>query len=126
MEPKWISAGAVIAIHKRQIAEHGGSGGTRDEGFLLSALAKPQNILAYSENADIAELAAAYAYGIAKNHPFIDGNKRTALVVMRTFLILNECELNASGEDKYITFLNLAEGNLTGAQLARWIRTRIR
>lgn len=126
MEPKWIRVEAVVAIHRRQIAEHGGSDGVRDQGLLLSALARPQNLLAYREDVDIAALAAAYAFGIAKNHLFIDGNKRTALVVLRTFVSLNGYDLDASEEDKYTTILNLAEGSLTEEQLAEWVRSRSR
>lgn len=125
-EIKWLLEETVYAVHKRQIAEHGGSDGIRDENLLLSALARPQNLLSYSENApDIAALAAAYAFGIAKNHPFIDGNKRTALVVMRTFLLLNKFTLNANQEEKYLTFLELAEGKLSEEKLAIWIRERV-
>ncbi len=125
-EIKWLLEETVYAIHKRQIAEHGGSDGVRDEGLLLSALARPQNLLAYSEDTpDIAALAASLAYGIAKNHPFIDGNKRTALVVARTFLLLNHCHLNAPQEEKYTTFLSLAEGNLSEEDLAEWIRQHL-
>ncbi|MBA2737382.1 MAG: type II toxin-antitoxin system death-on-curing family toxin [Pyrinomonadaceae bacterium] len=125
-EIKWLLEEAVYIIHKRQITEHGGSDGLRDEGLLLSALARPQNLLAYSEEPpDIAQLAAALAYGIAKNHPFIDGNKRTALVVSRTFLLLNGFNLNASQEEKYLTFLKLAEGNLSEEELAEWIRKNL-
>lgn len=126
MELKWVRVEAVIAIHKRQITEHGGSDGVRDEGLLLSALARPQNLLAYGEDVDIAALVAAYAFGIAKNHPFIDGNKRTALVVLRTFVSLNGYSLDASEEDKYTTILNLAEGNLTEEQLGEWVRSHSR
>lgn len=115
----------VLAIHSRQIAEHGGSDGLRDEGLLLSALARPENLLAYGENVDIAALAASYAFGIAKNHPFIDGNKRTSLVVMRTSLASNGIDFAASREEKYITFLKLAEGRLSEEQLADWIREHI-
>ena len=126
-EIKWLLEETVYAIHKRQIAEHGGGDGLRDEGLLLSALARPQNLLAYSEETpDISALAASYGFGIAKNHPFIDGNKRTALVVARTFLLLNEFSLNASQEEKYLTFLKLAEGNLSEEELAAWIREKIR
>jgi death on curing protein len=89
MEIEWITFEAVLAIHNRQIAEHGGSDGLRDSGLLLSALARPQNLQAYTDDADMEALAASYAFGIAKNHPFVDGNKRTALVVMRTFLVLS-------------------------------------
>ena len=125
-EIRWLLEETVYAIHKRQIAEHGGSDGLRDEGLLLSALARPQNLLAYGEEQpDISGLAAALAYGIAKNHPFIDGNKRTALVVTRTFLLLNGFNLNASQEEKYLTFLRLAEGNLSEAELAEWIRKNL-
>lgn len=125
-EIKWLLEEAVNAIHKRQIAEHGGSDGVRDEGLLLSALARPQNLLAYSEEApDISSLAASLAYGIAKNHPFIDGNKRTALVVARTFLLLNDYDVKASQEEKYLTFLSLAEGNLTEEELADWFRLKL-
>ncbi len=123
---KWLLEETVYAIHQRQIAEHGGSNGVRDVGLLLSALARPQNLLAYSEDApDISALAAAYAFGVAKNHPFIDGNKRTALVVMRTFLQLNGCNINASQEEKYLTCLKLAEGNLSEEELAEWIREKV-
>ncbi len=92
----WISDEVVVAIHRRQLAEHGGLQGIRDEGLLQSALHRPKNLLAYSESPpDMASLAAAYAYGIVKNHPFMDGNKRTAYVVMRTFLKLNGYDIQA-------------------------------
>ncbi len=125
MEVIWIEFAAVRAIHKRQIAEHGGSDGIRDEGLLSSALARPQNTHAYNESADIADLAAAYAFGIAKNHPFIDGNKRTAYVVMRTFLCVNGSDIDAAPEDKYLTILHLAEGSIDEQELAEWIRKHL-
>jgi len=122
----WLLEETLTAIHHRQIAEHGGSEGLRDEGLLLSALARPQNLLAYGEPApDLASLAAAYAYGIARNHPFVDGNKRTALVAARTFLILNGVDLEATQDDKVLTFLNLAGGAISEEELADWIRKRI-
>jgi len=122
----WLLEETITAIHHRQIAEHGGSEGLRDEGLLLSALARPQNLLAYGQPApDLASLAAAYAYGIARNHPFVDGNKRTALVAARTFLILNGVDLEATQDDKVLTFLSLAEGALSEEELADWIRKRI-
>lgn len=125
-EIKWLLEETVYAIHKRQIAEHGGGDGVRDEGLLLSALARPQNLYVYSETPpDISALAASLAYGIAKNHPFIDGNKRTALVVSRTFLILNGFNVEASQEEKYLTFLKLAEGNLSEDELAKWFRQKL-
>lgn len=122
---KWLRLDAVLAIHQRQIAEHGGEAGVRDLGLLESALARPMNISAYEPDADIARLAAAYAFGVAKNHPFIDGNKRTALVACRTFLLLNGFQLTAQPADKYITFLSLAEGTVSEEELAEWIRERI-
>jgi death-on-curing protein len=122
----WLLEETLRAIHHRQIAEHGGSEGLRDEGLFLSALARPQNLLAYGEpSPDLASLAAAYAYGIARNHPFVDGNKRTALVAARTFLILNGVDLDATQDDKVLTFLNLAEGAISEEELADWIRKRI-
>ncbi len=122
----WLLEETVIAIHQRQISEHGGSEGLRDEGLLASALARPQNVLAYAQPPpDLGVLAAAYAYGIARNHPFVDGNKRTALVAARTFLLLNGVNLEANQDEKYLTFLQLAQGTLTEEQLADWIRKRI-
>lgn len=122
----WLLEETVIAIHQRQVSEHGGIEGLRDEGLLSSALARPQNLLAYAQpRPDLAALAAAYAYGIARDHPFVDGNKRTALVAARTFLLLNGVNLEASQDEKYLTFLQLAAGTLTEDQLADWIRNRI-
>jgi len=122
----WLLEETLTAIHHRQIAEHGGSEGLRDEGLLSSALARPQNLLAYGEPPpDLASLAAAYAYGIVRNHPFVDGNKRTALVAARTFLILNGVDLGATQDDKVLTFVNLAEGAISEEELADWIRKRI-
>ena len=122
----WLMEEAVFAIHERQIAEHGGRSGIRDEGLLQSALARPQQLMAYGDPPpDLATLAAAYAFGIARNHPFIDGNKRTALVAVRTFLLLNGTNLEASQEEKYLTFLQLAEGSVTEEELAAWIRRHL-
>jgi death-on-curing protein len=118
----WLMIEAVLAIHKRQIKEHGGEDSVRDIGLLESALARPKNINVYEPEADIARLAAAYGFGIAKNHPFVDGNKRTALVATRTFLILNGVQIDASPEEKYLTFLGLAEGTVDEEALAIWIR----
>ncbi len=122
---KWLLIDRVLAIHSRQIAEHGGGDGVRDVGLLESALARPENVAAYEPEADIASLAAAYAFGIVKNHPFIDGNKRTGYVVMETFLIKNGFTLNATPIDKYTTFLQLAEGSLSEDELAEWLRSVI-
>lgn len=123
----WLLEEAVRAIHSRQISEHGGRPGIRDEGLLLSALARPQHLAAYGDPPpDLAALAASYSYGIARNHPFIDGNKRVALVAARTFLLINGADLVASQEEKYVTFLRLAEGRMSEDELAGWIRTRIK
>jgi len=122
---KWLRVDAVLGMHKRQIAEHGGGDGVRDLGLLESALGRPQNIAVYEPDSDIARLAAAYAFGIAKNHPFVDGNKRTALVACRTFLILNGYQLTATPTEKYLTFLSLAEGTISEEELAAWLRERI-
>ena len=119
---RWLAIDRVVAIHQRQIAEHGGGDGVRDIGLLESALARAQNILAYVPDADIARLAAAYAFGIVKNHPFDDGNRRTGYVVMETFLFKNGYELRATPADKYLTFIRLAEGSLTEDEFAEWLR----
>lgn len=122
----WLLEETMIAIHQRQIAEHGGGEGLRDEGLLSSALARPHNLFAYGQPPpDLAALAAAYAYGLARNHPFVDGNKRTALVAARTFLLLNGVNLEAGQDEKFLTFQRLAEGSLTEEELAGWIRQRI-
>lgn len=125
MTIEWIESNAVFAMHKRQIAEHGGPEGLRDEGLLLSALARPENLHAYGEDVDLAALAASYAFGIAKNHPFLDGNKRTALVVAVAFLNLNGYDFDAPGEKTYTTFLQLAEGSISDEHLAAWFRERL-
>jgi death-on-curing protein len=115
-----------MAIHRRQLAEHGGREGIRDPGLLSSTLARPRNLLAYAEETpDLAALAAAYAFGIARQHPFVDGNKRTAWVVSRTFLKLNGRDLKAPQEEKYRAMMDLAAGSLSEQQLADWIRARL-
>ncbi|MCA1568334.1 MAG: type II toxin-antitoxin system death-on-curing family toxin [Acidobacteria bacterium] len=122
----WVREDVVVAVHLRQLAEHGGSEGIRDEGLLRSALARPQNLLAYgAPTPDLASLAAAYAFGIAGNHPFVDGNKRTALVVARLFLLLNGANLAATQEEKYSIFLALAAGELSEEALAEWVRAHL-
>ena len=123
----WLQKAIVMAIHDRQIAEHGGSAGVHDEGLLESALARPQQLQAYGDpSPDLADLAAALASGLARNHPFVDGNKRTAHVAYRTFLALNGAELVATDEEKYIAMLALAEGKLGESDFAAWLRARIR
>ena len=121
----WLLFEAVLAMHKAQIVQHGGDDGVRDIGLLDSALARPKNVEAYEPDADLARLAAAYGFGIAKNHPFIDGNKRTALVATLSFLEINGAELIAETKDLYLAFLSLADGTLTEDELAAWLRERI-
>lgn len=125
-EPFWILKKTVLAVHNLQLAEHGGSPGVRDEGLLDSALGKPHHVFSYDEEADLFRLAASYAFGLAKNHPFIDGNKRTALAVSITFLELNGWEVVAPRENEYLTFLGLAEGSVSEEQLAAWFRGNTR
>ncbi len=123
----WLDKPLVLAIHDRQIVEHGGSAGVRDEGLLESALARPQQLYAYGEPPpDVADLAESLAYGLARNHPFVDGNKRTAHVAYRTFLALNGADLVAADEEKYVVMLALAEGKLTERRFAAWLRERLR
>lgn len=122
----WPNKKLIIAIHDRQLAEHGGTSGMRDETLLESALARPMQLHAYGEPApDLADLAASLAYGLAKNHPFLDGNKRTAFVACRTFLKLNGADYAATAEEKFKTFLALADGNISEKDLANWLRERI-
>ncbi len=120
-EPIWVLLEAVKAIHNRQIAEHGGTTGVRDSELLESALAKPKNIYLYSKSqSSIPSLASAYAYAISKNHPFLDGNKRVALVVSIAFMKLNGWRVVASQEILYTTFWNLAAGKISEDELLLW------
>jgi death-on-curing protein len=121
-EPIWVLKAAVLASHSEQLAEHGGSDGIRDETLLDSALAKPHNVFAYGDDPDIFTLAASYAFGIARNHAFIDGNKRTAAVVSEGFLYLNGWRIVSSKEQKYFAFLHLADGNVSEEKMAVWFR----
>ena len=125
MRWQWVADNVVRAIHEAQLAEHGGITGIRDEGLLSSALARPQNLEAYGEEIDAASLAAAYAFGIARNHPFLDGNKRTAFVVMELFLNLNGWALDASDAICISMMLTLASGDLGEKMLAKWLRGHI-
>jgi death on curing protein len=118
----WLEEPVVWAIHEAQLAEHGGSAGVRDAGLLASALARPLNLAAYGE-ADAAALAAAYGFGVARNHPFIDGNKRTAFVCCELFLTLNGQLLVADDALCVSTMLALAAGELPEADFAAWLRT---
>ena len=124
--PIWILPEVVQAIHKRQLAEHGGSEGIRDLGLLDSTLARAQNLFVYSNGeTGLSRLAAAYAFGIARNHPFIDGNKRTAFVVCMLFLKLNGCVVHASQEKLYDVFTSLADGSISEDNLWRWLESVI-
>ena len=109
-------------MHSLQLAEHGGSAGIRDETMLDSALAKPLNVFAYADQPDIFRLAASYAFGIARNHAFVDGNKRTALVVSLTFLERNGWDIVVPKENVYFTFLHLADGSLSEDELTAWFK----
>lgn len=121
LEPVWLDADLAAAIHDRQLAEHGGPSGVRDIGALESALSRPRNKWEYGED-DLAALAASYAFGIARNHPFADGNKRTAWVLARSFLALNAVELAFDKIDALRTVQALAAGELTEDGLADWFR----
>ncbi|MEN0035516.1 MAG: type II toxin-antitoxin system death-on-curing family toxin [Cellvibrio sp.] len=122
----WMTKALALAIHDRQLAEHGGGSGVRDEGLLDSALARPQQLYTYGEPPpDLADLAASLAFGLARNHPFVDGNKRTAHVCYRVFLRLNHGNLIASDEEKYAAMIGLADGSLTEKDFAEWLRARI-
>ena len=119
-EPVWLDLEVVLAIHDEQLAEHGGQPGVSDRGLLESAVARPRNQYAYGEHS-LARVAASYAFGISRNHPFLDGNERTSLVVAELFLELNGSELTATDAQCVTTFLQLAAGDLTEDQLADWI-----
>ena len=122
----WISKALALAIHDRQLAEHGGGSGVRDEGMLDSALARPQQLLACGDPPpDLADLAASLAFGLARNHPFVDGNKRTAAVACEVFIMLNGATLAAEDHDLYPQYLGLAEGSVSEAGFADWLRPRI-
>ena len=120
----WLSSKLLLLVHEEQLAEHGGPGGVRDEGLLASALGRPQHRALY-ESPDAAALAASYAFGIARNHPFTDGNKRTAFVAMEVFLDLNGFELTANDESCVLTMLGLASGDIDEATFAQWVRDHL-
>ncbi len=119
-EPIWLKREFIIAVHERLIADHGGSSGLRDAGLLESALARPQHQFNYGKPS-LTELAAAYAVGIAKNHAFVDGNKRTAFVAAVVFLGRNGLRLNASEAEATIAMLRVAEGSMIQKQFTRWL-----
>jgi death-on-curing protein len=123
-DPVWIDIDVALAIHDRQLAEHGGGVGLRDRGLLESALARPVNRWGYGEE-DPASLAAAYAFGLARNHPFTDGNKRTAWVLARLFFAQNGHQLTFRPQEAIVAFLALAAGELSEEELADWFRERL-
>ena len=120
----WIEHAVILAIHEEQLAEHGGATGIRDAGLVASALARPANLALYG-NPDVSDLAASYAFGIARNHPFIDGNKRTAFVAAELFLLLNAHVLTADDADCVTKVLALAAGELDEASFAAWLRQHV-
>lgn len=124
VEPVWLDVKVALAVHDRQLAEHGGGQGIRDPALPESALARPLNRWGYGED-DRCALAAAYAFGIARNHPFVDGNKRTAWVFARLFLALNGVELRFEPEDAIRTMLALAAGELSEEEMVDWFRQRL-
>lgn len=124
VEPEWLDADIALAIHDRQLAEHGGGTGVRDNGLLESALAKPINRWNYGED-DLSTFAAAYAYGVARNHPFVDGNKRTAWVLARLFLSINGEKLEFDPIDATQTMTALAAGELREEELTAWFNDNI-
>jgi death on curing protein len=124
LEPVWVIEAVALALHDRQLAEHGGPSGLRDGGMLASALARPRNRWEYGEY-DLAAIAAAYAFGIARNHPFVDGNKRTAWVVANVFLDLNGLELIFAELEAIQTVGALAAGDLSEDELADWFRAHV-
>jgi len=121
-QPEWLSKALILAIHDEQLAEHGGGTGVRDEGLLESALARPRERFAYQEAADLATLAASAAFGLLRNRPFIDGNKRVAFVAAEVFLELNGMTLTARDEDCAMTMIRFAVNEMEEAAFAEWLR----
>ena len=124
MSWRWIDKQALLLLHGESLAEHGGAAGMRDQGLLDSALARAPNLAAYGEP-DVAALAATYGFGIARNHPFVDGNKRAAFLSLGLFLALNDYRLRATQADATVMMLALASGDLDEAEFAGWLRTHI-
>jgi len=122
----WVLDEVVLAVHDEQLVVHGGLSGIRDRGAVESALARPRNLVVYEACDDVARLAAAYAYGITRNHGFADGNKRTALVTADLFLMLHGYELVSSPVDNVLTILGVADGTLSEEKLTSWIRENIK
>lgn len=125
-EPRWVSLEVVMAIHEAQLAEHGGSVGVREQGLLESALARPRQLFTYSDHPTLTNLAAAYAFGIAKNHAFLDGNKRTAWVVCAVFLELNGPRVIATQADVVTSMLGVADGSVSEEVFGGWLERNSR
>jgi death-on-curing protein len=121
---RWLDAALIHAVHEEQLAEHGGGSGVRDANLLASALARPEQLSHYG-TPDVADIAANYGFGISRNHPFVDGNKRTAFVAVELFLALNGFDLMASDADCVVNMLDLAAGNLPESAIADWVRQNI-
>ena len=121
---RWLPAQVLVSIHDEQLSEHGGAAGLRDEGLFESALARPRQLATYGEP-DVVELAAAYAFGLVRNHPFVDGNKRTAFIAAQLFLRLNGHRINAPHVDCVLTTLALAAGDIDEAAFAAWLRSHL-
>ncbi len=124
IEPVWLDAEVALAIHDRQLAEHGGGIGVRDEGMLDSVLTRPLNRWTFGED-DMCALAASYAFGVARNHPFVDGSKRTAWVLARLFLVLNNVEISFAKDEAVNTVLALAAGELSEEEMTDWFREHL-
>src|SRR5208282_1217534 len=125
MNYEWLETEAIIILHDEQLAEHGGSEGLRDRGLLESAVARARNLAAYEKSPDIAVLAAAYAYGIARTHPFVDGNKRAAWLSAATFLELNGFQIEVGQAEVVVVMEDLAKGELTEQDFAAWLREQL-
>lgn len=124
-EPEWVNRRALLLLHAESLAEHGGLQGIRDEGLLDSALARPLNVFAYNKKCDLADLAAAYAYGLSSNHPFPDGNKRAAFLATGLFLELNNRRCVADSVEAIEVFFALALGKISEGELAAWLRKHL-
>lgn len=125
-EPKWIDRRALVLLHRESLAAHGGRAGVLDEGILESALARPRQLWSYEAKSDLARLAAGYAMGLVRNHPFVDGNKRAAFLAVGLFLGLNGFQLVADQADAARTLFALAAGEMDEQEFAAWIRTRMK
>lgn len=125
MDPRWVSRAVVLAIHDEQLAEHGGASGLRDEGLLDAALARPLNAFHYEPDARVSRLAAAYALGLSRNHPFMDGNKRLSFTVTETFLLLNGHQLVADDADCLHVWLAMASGTLSDEEFIAWLEANV-